>query len=86
MLHTENQLPRLPQTALIVMIPGVVVWCGFLTDYKTSPTKVVLSCFGLLDGLWQYVGPHNHWYSHPHQHSTSQLTTLDNLIQKLKYI
>jgi hypothetical protein len=36
------------------MIPGVVVvwcgggvvwWCGFLTDYKTTPTKVVLSCF-----------------------------------------
>jgi hypothetical protein len=33
-LHTENQLPRLPQTAPIVIIPGdgagVVVWwwCG----------------------------------------------------------
>jgi hypothetical protein len=57
-MHTENQLPRLPRTALIVMIPGVVVvvvwwWCGFLTDYKTTPTKVVLSCFGLLVGLWQ---------------------------------
>jgi hypothetical protein len=35
---------------------GVVVWwCGFLTDYKTTPTKVVLSCFGLLVGLWQQI-------------------------------
>jgi hypothetical protein len=31
----------------------VVVWCGFFTDYNTTPTKVVLSCFGLLVGLWQ---------------------------------
>jgi hypothetical protein len=24
-------------------------WCGgFFTDYNTTPTKVVLSCFGLL--------------------------------------
>ena len=30
-------------------------WGGFLTDYKTTPTKVVLSCFGLLVGLWQYL-------------------------------
>ena len=57
-LHTENQLPRLPRTALIVISPGVVVvWCGgvvfFLTDNNTTPTKVVLSCFGLLVGLWQ---------------------------------
>jgi hypothetical protein len=31
------------------------VWCGggFFTDYNTTPTKVVLSCFGLLVGLWQ---------------------------------
>jgi hypothetical protein len=32
-------------------------WCGgggFFTDYNTTPTKVVLSCFGLLVGLWQY--------------------------------
>jgi hypothetical protein len=31
-------------------------WCGvvvFFTDYNTTPTKVVLSCFGLLVGLWQ---------------------------------
>jgi hypothetical protein len=42
------------------MIPGGVVvvvwwWCGggFFTDYNTTPTKVVLSCFGLLVGLWQ---------------------------------
>jgi hypothetical protein len=39
---------------------GVVVrwwwWCGgFITDYKTTSTKVVLSCFGLLVGLWQFV-------------------------------
>ena len=54
-LNTKNQLPRLPQTTLNVMIPGVVVWwCGFLTDYKTTPTKVVLSCFGLSVGLWQF--------------------------------
>jgi hypothetical protein len=36
---------------------GVVVWwCGvvvFLTDNNTTPTKIVLSCFGLLVGLWQ---------------------------------
>jgi hypothetical protein len=32
-----------------------VWWCGgFITDYKTTPTKVVLSCFGLLVGLWQF--------------------------------
>jgi hypothetical protein len=53
-LHTENQLPWLPKTVLNVMTPcgggGVVV---FLTDNKTTPTKVVLSCFGLLVGLWQ---------------------------------
>jgi hypothetical protein len=35
-------------------------WCGvvvviFLTDNNTTPTKVVLSCFGLLVGLWQYL-------------------------------
>ena len=28
-LHTENQLPRLPRAALIVMISGVVWWWGF---------------------------------------------------------
>jgi hypothetical protein len=44
------------------MIPEVVVWwwwCGgvggFFTDNNTFPTKVVLSCFGLLVGLWQFV-------------------------------
>jgi hypothetical protein len=41
------------------MSPGVV-WCDgvvwfFSTDNNTTPTKVVLSCFGLLVGLWQYV-------------------------------
>ena len=41
------------------MIPGVV-WCGggggggFFTDNNTTPTKVVLSCFELLVGLWQF--------------------------------
>ena len=40
------------------MEPSVVWWwCGFLTDYNTTPTKVVLSCFGLLVGLWQ-LGKH----------------------------
>jgi hypothetical protein len=48
----------LPQSTLNVMIPGVVVvwsWCGggFFTDNNTTPTKVVLSCFVLLVGLWQ---------------------------------
>jgi hypothetical protein len=31
----------------------VVVVVVFLTDNNTTPTKVVLSCFGLLVGLWQ---------------------------------
>jgi hypothetical protein len=51
MLHTQNQLPRLPRTALIVIIPAVVVCCVgviFLTDTNTTPTKIVLSRFGLL--------------------------------------
>jgi hypothetical protein len=30
----------------------MVVW--FLTDNNTTPTKVVLSYFGLLVGLWQF--------------------------------
>jgi hypothetical protein len=36
---------------------GVVWWwCGgFFTDYNTTPTKVVLSCFVLLVGLWQQL-------------------------------
>jgi hypothetical protein len=61
-LHTENQIPGLPRTDLNVMTPwcgGVVVvvwwWWFFLTDNNTTPTKVVLSCFGLLVGLWQYL-------------------------------
>ena len=37
----------------------VVVWCGvggmvFFTNNNTTPTKVVLSCFGLLVVLWQF--------------------------------
>jgi hypothetical protein len=40
------------------MKPGVVWWWwwfggGFFTNNNTTPTKVVLSCFGLLVGLWQ---------------------------------
>jgi hypothetical protein len=40
----------------VVVWCGGVVWCGvvvFLTDNNTTPTKVVLRCFGLLVGLWQ---------------------------------
>ena len=39
------------------MIPGVVWWCGVvsLTDTNTTPTKIVLSCFGLLVGWWQLL-------------------------------
>jgi hypothetical protein len=49
-LHSKNQLSKLTRTALIVMGPSVVWWwCGFLTDNNTTPTKVVLNCFGLLD-------------------------------------
>ena len=33
----------------------VVVVVVFLTDNNTTPTKVVLSCFGLLVGLWQLL-------------------------------
>ena len=33
---------------------GVVVVVDFLTDNNTTTTKVVLSCFGLLVGLWQF--------------------------------
>ena len=47
------------------MIPGVVWWwwwCGFLTDYKTTPTKVVLSCFGLFVGLWQFTHTYMNMY------------------------
>jgi hypothetical protein len=33
-----------------------VVWCGFLTNNNTIPTKVVLNCFGLLVGSWQLKG------------------------------
>ena len=55
-LHTENQLPKLSRTALIVMGPSVWWWwSGFLTDNNTTPTKVVLNCFGLLVGLWQLL-------------------------------
>ena len=28
MLHTKNQLPMLPRSTRIVMIPGVLWWCG----------------------------------------------------------
>jgi hypothetical protein len=53
-LHTKNQLTRLPGTALIVItFSVVVVVVVFFTDNNTTPTKVELSCFGLLVGLWQ---------------------------------
>jgi hypothetical protein len=55
-------------TALIVISPGVVWWCGVMvwcggvvwwwfisTDNNTTPNNVVLSCFGLLVWLWQYL-------------------------------
>ena len=32
----------------------VVVVVVFLTDNNTTPTKIVLSCFGLLVGLWHF--------------------------------
>jgi hypothetical protein len=35
------------------MIPGGGGW--FFTDYNNTPTKVVLSCFGLMVGLWQFI-------------------------------
>jgi hypothetical protein len=61
-IEEKNQLPKLSRTALIVIIPCavVVVWWigGFITDYKTTPTKVVSSYFGLLVGLWQHVFCH----------------------------
>ena len=45
-LHTKNQLPRLPGTALNVITSDVVVVVVvFLNDNRTTPTKVVLSCF-----------------------------------------
>ena len=31
----------------------------FLTDNNTTPEKVVLSCFGLLIGLWQLLASGN---------------------------
>ena len=33
-LHTENQLPGLPRTALNVMTPWWVVWCGGGFSYR----------------------------------------------------
>ena len=35
----------------------------FFIDNRTTPTKVVLSCFGLLVGLWQYTKPQTQSYS-----------------------
>jgi hypothetical protein len=48
----------LPGTARIVITSLVLWWwwwCGggLFTDNNTKPTKVVLSCLGLLVGLWQ---------------------------------
>ena len=44
-LYTKNQISRISRTALIVIIPGVVVWCcgvvwsGFLTDTILIPPQ-----------------------------------------------
>jgi hypothetical protein len=35
--------------------PLVLWWWWFFTDNNTTPTKVILSCYGLLVGLCQYV-------------------------------
>jgi hypothetical protein len=42
----NNQLPSLPRTALIVIIPSVVWRCDFLTNNNTTPTEIVLSFLG----------------------------------------
>jgi hypothetical protein len=42
-------------------------WCGgggFFTDNNTTPTKFVLSCFGLLVGLWQLSLSDDYYYKH----------------------
>jgi hypothetical protein len=44
MLHTKNQLPRLPQIDLKcneTRVVVVVVWWFFLTNNNSTPTKVV---------------------------------------------
>jgi hypothetical protein len=53
MLHTKNQLPSLSQSDLKCNETRVVVlwFVVFLTNNNTTPTKVVLSCFGFLVGL-----------------------------------
>ena len=53
-MFVRNGLKNRPvDTALNV----ITWWCFFVffTDNKTTPTKVVLSCFGLLVGLWQLI-------------------------------
>ena len=76
--NTENQLPMLPKTALNVMKPAWW-WCGgfFLTDNNTTPTKVVLSCFGLLVGLWQIQKTAQNQCAHLHlnQHHEDMFST-----------
>ena len=42
------------------VVEAIKPCCGgftffFFTDNNTTPTKVVLSCFSLLVGLWQYI-------------------------------
>ena len=45
MLHTKNQLPRLPQSDLKCNETRVVVVVVFLTDNNATPTQVVLGLF-----------------------------------------
>jgi hypothetical protein len=49
MLHTRNQLPRLPRTARIVIISGVVVW-SFLAILIPPQQKLFTLGCGLVCG------------------------------------
>jgi hypothetical protein len=78
------------------------VWCGgggggfFSTDNNTTPTKVVLSCFGLLVGLWQVQYNNNStklaqrrlsWLKSTELHATTMLllSTYDYKSKKLPH-
>jgi hypothetical protein len=55
-------LRRLWRHVAVAMMPCCGGYSRFFTDNNTTPTKVVLSCFGLLVGLWQYeVVQHYNW-------------------------
>ena len=59
-MHTENQLPRLPRTALIVMNP--VWWCGggFPTDNNTTLGWIELT-YAVANIVWNiYIYP---WFN-----------------------